>query len=223
MRRLLRILLNAATVLSLIACSASCILWVESYRRCGHWETPRRRPFDWSLAEHADMRSDPRLWWVQWRVQWCHGRFAVIRTDQPFFEEEMTETLALVIEPSGIVSVDRGIRGFCYWDVGSIHHVRHTRTIEFFQNGRSVIAGTGVWFLEFPAWMPTVAGSLLPMCVSLVWVTRHRRQRSRRASGRCIACGYDCRATAERCPECGTAVVTAATPAREGKGETEGV
>ena len=31
MKRLLRILLNAATVLSLVVCVATCVLWVRSY------------------------------------------------------------------------------------------------------------------------------------------------------------------------------------------------
>jgi hypothetical protein len=48
-----------------------------------------------------------------------------------------------------------------------------------------------------------VACLLVPAILSTRRILRHRRQRERRRRGLCPACGYDLRATPERCPECG--------------------
>jgi hypothetical protein len=54
-------------------------------------------------------------------------------------------------------------------------------------------------FLEFSvsAWLLVAALALVP----LVWIVRRFE---RTTSGRCTTCGYDLRATPDRCPECGT-------------------
>ena len=51
-------------------------------------------------------------------------------------------------------------------------------------------------------WVPVALLLVLPMAWSW-WFAVHRRTRRRLASGQCLACGYDLRATPSRCPECG--------------------
>jgi hypothetical protein len=45
--------------------------------------------------------------------------------------------------------------------------------------------------------------TLIGSTPTLVSIRRWRRERRRRAVGRCRGCGYDLRASPERCPECG--------------------
>jgi hypothetical protein len=53
--------------------------------------------------------------------------------------------------------------------------------------------------ITLPHWLIAASASLLP----LLWATRWFRRRTRPKHGVCAACGYDLRATPDRCPECG--------------------
>jgi len=57
----------------------------------------------------------------------------------------------------------------------------------------------GDWQLIVPLYLPAIAFSAYPAC-SLVVVLRHRK---RKKLGLCLKCGYDLRASKDRCPECG--------------------
>ena len=61
---------------------------------------------------------------------------------------------------------------------------------------RTIIA----WQLLFHDWFITLATAL-----PFAWIMYKNRQRARRQiAGTCQTCGYDLRATPDRCPECGT-------------------
>jgi hypothetical protein len=62
--------------------------------------------------------------------------------------------------------------------------------------------------LSLPLWLPALLLALPPA----TWLLARRRRARQRARGFCPSCGYDLRATPERCPECGMATPTAAPP-----------
>ena len=102
-----------------------------------------------------------------------------------------------------------------------------TGPLQFFQiysptlEDLGVIRGGGTWVtgnarprlmarqIIFPAWGLLAAvgwPAVLALVIGAFKLRTNRVQRRRRAAGRCLNCGYDLRASADRCPECGTAI-----------------
>jgi len=179
MRRLGRILWNAATAMSLLLCVATVALWVRSYQKCDEvW---------WSIA-------NPRLVLAAsgYRGGLVAGSYKPVATPDP-------------LQPSGAV-----------WNQGkamSFTEVFHSRGTWFNRFGFTLeYARNNLYesrFFACPYWSILLPTALLP-CARLVgWRRRARRLRMR--PNLCRHCGYDVRATPDRCPECG-AIPTQATP-----------
>lgn len=69
--------------------------------------------------------------------------------------------------------------------------------------------------VQFPHWFLALLLSILPAVAVIRMLYHHRRLQHLGADARpCPACGYDCRASPGRCPECGKPVNRAATACR---------
>jgi hypothetical protein len=68
------------------------------------------------------------------------------------------------------------------------------------------IGGRRLVIVYVPYWLPALAAAVPPVALLASRLRGHRRLRA----GRCGNCGYDLRATPDRCPECGN-VSTGAT------------
>jgi hypothetical protein len=55
------------------------------------------------------------------------------------------------------------------------------------------------WIMFFPHWALVGLFGLMPAIALIGWLRRRRAHRT----GHCRRCGYDLRATPDRCPECG--------------------
>jgi hypothetical protein len=176
MRRVARHLFTILSALSLLLCVATCVLWVRSY-------------FATDLVVYQ-----PRIDYVLHNYGVGYGKgYMVVGMD-----------VATKPGPSVLQwSSQPPLRADGAWrTAGEVFHVAGVRiTTETEQRLVNVpVRSVGLFM---PCWMCAAMWACLPG----VWLKRfqtRRRARRRLAAGQCKQCGYDLRASPERCPECGT-------------------
>lgn len=189
-----RRLLNLLTVGSLLLCLAVPALWIRSYRKTDGV----------ALFTGPHSIPDGRVFAPGFQVVSKSGRL-LIRRD-PWLE---IDTASWRPRVRGRVWTSAGSADWALdrrWTQDVIDYVVREA------KGQSVprISAPGGfaitafsrshWSAAVPLGVPLTIAALLPIARVVGTVGRRRRRR-----GRCNDCGYDLRATPERCPECGTA------------------
>ena len=177
MRRLLRWTFHALAAASLLLCLATAGLWVRSY--WGYDRFIARRLSATGLRRGVEFP----------KYQGCIGSYRgrlggwFQFSGQP--EGQRAEPWEFEVGPADEF-------------IGSI------RTRFPFRTYRGVYVGCPytVNYWSLPDWSLVSAFALLPSIATFRQVRVARRRRRARL-GRCVACGYDLRATPERCPDCG--------------------
>jgi hypothetical protein len=192
MRLLLRILLNVLTIFCGLLFTATLLLWGRS-----QWATDNvDRVRDWREGQvlHTDGRAlitgRAGVWLIWVRTQRA--------SPSPFWEQQRQyaeevgdrprwRRLASPAAPANAVSVRNpdvhpwGPLRLEFRDARFVSHTSRWR---------------GVWV---PYWAVAIPAAGVPVVISL---SRRLRRRAERTN-RCESCGYDLRATPDRCPECG--------------------
>jgi hypothetical protein len=200
MRRPLRILLNAATVLSLVLCVATAGLWVRSYWR-----------FD-DLGANSTWRDASGFTQRVIRLGSNKGRFLFTDRDIsfPWTYRDTTRIMPDWERHNGVyfsheppIDLYRQFPrqpGEQSW-TKDFAGCRLRRILELTANHNTV----GVVVIVPHAY--ACAGfAILPALFARRW----RRARRGARLGLCRHCGYDLRATPDRCPECGAVTTTKA-------------
>jgi hypothetical protein len=203
MRRLARHLFTGCCALCLLLSMAACVLWVRGRSGSDSVELTYDRwlPDRSAASTQVHLTSDKRIWvylsWGQappYNGNLVYGYY--IRADQSGgrprlrFHHHGIPTTNMWLGP---VDPDAGASGW-----GPLRGDTHARSMPTDgDNHHSIRIGISHWL-----------AALLLLIPAVLWSVRFYDSRRARLRGCCRVCGYDLRATPQRCPECGTRATT---------------
>lgn len=171
-----RRLLNLLTTLSLLLFMAVCVLWVRSY-----WAFEQVRygrvPFAVSVNSQQGRCK------AEWTTEWPGLSYGLVTQHNPLRPTHRSAGSGYFLRDCTVRVGSFGC-GRKAWPVGSPP------------------AGTPTLFtiVTAPHWALALVTAALPAVSLFRWYRSRRRPRA----GLCTTCGYDLRATPDKCPECGT-------------------
>jgi hypothetical protein len=193
-----RRLFTIAAAVSALICATTLMLWVHSY-----W---REDGVGWHSYHFANDRARMR------------SAFAHSASGRLWIEAARQDVTTV---PGTYAGPTSGSQSGFSWHSG---RTRPPRFLQDFFYDRSGFAFEGYWnrqntgsnftdiesgfTLVLPHWFVAVLSVILP---DLWWRGKKRRLRQHRLAHKlCVTCGYDLRATPDRCPECGAVPAEAA-------------
>jgi hypothetical protein len=198
---MLRRLLSLLTMISLLLCTAALVLWVRSYNKSDGDSLHHPRGETWMEALSIEGKvSFLRVsgYRVTDNGPAAEYRLTVSQGDEVFQTGPRPSLLTAVLFLMSQSTEHQLFFGT--WQSGSMDRMRY---------GQPPPASLPSYqLLELRWWFLAGVLALLP-CVRLaLWGRRRLRARRLSRDNCCTACGYDLRATPERCPECGAMVTT---------------
>jgi len=166
--------------LSLLLCVATTVLWVRSYYIGDSFE---RRELD-----------------TEWSIDITPGHISICRGNDPariFDRGDTANWRHRGSSPGGQIWWRRSLAGRGVSALGLVYCWSHPHP-----------AVTGFRLIAMPFWFICLTlAALAAWAIRSTWLQRRLQRRLR--LGLCPTCGYDLRASKERCPECGQPVISA--------------
>jgi len=186
-----RRLFTALSSLSLLLCVATCAPWARGKNAWGEFSAATKygRFCQLKVGERLSF-AVVRDWPRKEPLSWTSYRGAT-----PWVEMPANAPWAPSSQPTFL---DRGEAEIIVWSDGKV--VR-TNKLEISGDIRTLL--TSYWRISLPYPILVLLFAVAPLA-SLAVMAIRRLKLARQTAGLCSRCGYDLRATPERCPECGS-------------------
>jgi len=183
-----RRLLNVLTILSVVTFAAVCAAWVRSYWAWDDFEVRRAKPFADGSVFVRSWTLESNHGWLSFHTNVAQWTAADVQKYDPYRADSFISRVQwLTHRPTRKV-----------WPSWHLVHYDH-------RAGAGGAASTAYSYSAFFARHALAAAALAIVPAVRGGRRRWRARARRRAGGRsCPSCGYDLRATPDRCPECGT-------------------
>lgn len=184
MKRFLRIFFNTLTAMSLLLCMATLVLWVRSYYRYDTWY--------WTVESPIEVPA--RL------ISLARGRAMVTE----FADQRGSWPGAPDWTPVGShESANSATGDMSLFGLAESKPAQQWCGFAWIGDMTLAIHGTiRIRFLIVPLWFPAALFGMTP-ALWIIRAARRRRGGKPGSTGLCSRCGYDLRASPDRCPECG--------------------
>jgi hypothetical protein len=191
-----RKLFTLAAGVSAVLCVGACGLWIRSYWRADQIDM---------FAKGSEYRQRPL--WMATAISAKGGLGVSVSHSTEYFPDDASWRRSLTRPTAMPLQHESwGARAYPRWAGKGI-----TSTWQGmgFQWLRRVRTEPDLWAVQRSVVVPLWVAALLTAALPALWLSRRLssyRAARRARLGLCLACGYDLRATPDRCPECGAAV-----------------
>jgi hypothetical protein len=181
---------NVLAAVSLILCVAIIVLWVRSYWVDDSWK--------------CQTLDAPKSRWTEYELSSDFGAiYALYFPIQFSMPADATDRLQSgADEAPGYYHIARPSHPADYDNFSASFWNRRGFVLRFEQHANVRVSNPSTYRMD-RALVPDWFIVLILLLLSLPGMIQIRRDRLRRRAGLCFACGYDLRATPDRCPECG--------------------